>query len=160
MLESQTKATEEQAHFTGPFSAQFAVGLQGQDQVTLVSGHNQTWEIQAVGCAAFLAGVQNLLQQHPDPHRWTAPQGSSHVAVLLRELVDRIQGRFALPVQAEEICHCRMVKTEVVDHAIVAGAETVEQVRRWTSASSACGTCRPDIEKLLQYRRPTVAQGT
>ena len=80
---------------------------------------------------------------------WT---GTGHADLMVAEIFARLQNRFELPYKEDELCHCRKVPTARVDQAIVLGAHTPEKVRAWTSASSGCGTCRPDVEKLIEYR--------
>lgn len=64
----------------------------------------------------------------------------------------KARGDWDFPYKDIEICHCRMVPTEIVDQAIVAGANDPETVSRLTMASTSCGTCRPDVERILRYR--------
>ncbi len=80
------------------------------------------------------------------------PGGQTHSAILMRELILRAQGRWEFPYKDEELCHCRGVPAAVVDSAIIGGCHTVDQVKRATSASTSCGTCRWDIESILKYR--------
>jgi len=61
------------------------------------------------------------------------------------------RGEWNPPYTHEEICHCRAVPTREVEKAIIMGAHTPQKVSRWTSASTACGTCRPDVEKMISY---------
>lgn len=55
------------------------------------------------------------------------------------------------PYDDEELCHCRVVTTSKVMNSIWYGAETTEDVARVTSAGTACGTCRPNSQKLIDY---------
>jgi NAD(P)H-nitrite reductase large subunit len=78
--------------------------------------------------------------------------GFEHWDLLIQESLDRILGKFKIPVDDPETCHCRKIPTAKVDEAIVLGAHTPEKVTAWTSASSGCGTCRPEVQKLINYR--------
>lgn len=80
------------------------------------------------------------------------PQGSDVGTMLMREVILKAQGGWNYPYQEKELCHCRAVPTEIVDCAILTGAHDSETVSRLTSASTACGTCRPDVEALIAYR--------
>lgn len=80
------------------------------------------------------------------------PRGSGHAAMLMRELLLKARGEWNYPYGEEELCHCRSIPTAKVDQAIVGGCHTVSAVSRQTSAGTACGTCRPDIETILAYR--------
>lgn len=80
------------------------------------------------------------------------PVGNSIADILLRELLLKAQGLWKYPYQDRQLCHCRAVPTSVVDEAVICGAHTPEEVSRQTSASTACGTCRPDVEEIIKYR--------
>ncbi|MCB0386481.1 MAG: (2Fe-2S)-binding protein, partial [Bdellovibrionales bacterium] len=80
------------------------------------------------------------------------PEGSSTGAMLLREVILKAQGKWQYPYEHEELCHCRVVATSKVDAAILTGAHDPRDVSKQTSASTACGTCRPDVEAIIAYR--------
>ena len=80
------------------------------------------------------------------------PDGSAPSDLCLREVILKAQSKWLMPYTEEELCHCRAVPTAVVDQAICAGAHTTRQVSEQTSASTACGTCRPDVEAMIKYR--------
>ncbi len=80
------------------------------------------------------------------------PEGTSIEAICLREALLKLKGEWNYPYTEEELCHCRAVPTAVVDQAICTGAHTTRQVSERTSASTACGTCRPDVEAILKFR--------
>ena len=105
------------------------------------------------GCSKFQQAAKTLIAQITRDKSWPATwNGADHAAILLRELVLRATGRFLLPYQENELCHCRAVPTEVVDRAIISGCHSVEAVARSTSAGTSCGTCKPDTEKMIAYR--------
>ncbi|MGE3973280.1 MAG: bacterioferritin-associated ferredoxin [Bdellovibrionales bacterium] len=109
--------------------------------------------VRAMGCHMHLQKVQELRANVGKPlHEISAPIGSHHTDLLVREVLAKAQGQFALPYKEEELCHCRAIPTHVVDQSILSGCHTPEQVSRATSASTACGSCRHDVVKLLQYR--------
>jgi bacterioferritin-associated ferredoxin len=78
--------------------------------------------------------------------------GRDHISILLRELILKLQNRFQLPFEEAELCHCRVVPTDVVDRAIIGGCHTTSSVARATSAGTSCGTCKPDTDRLISYR--------
>jgi bacterioferritin-associated ferredoxin len=80
------------------------------------------------------------------------PDGDGHSAILLREAILKVQGRWFFPYGEEELCHCRAIPTAKVDAAIVGGCKNVKSVSRETSAGTSCGTCRTDIEAIIKYR--------
>jgi len=79
-------------------------------------------------------------------------QGNSAFELMLREVVEKAKGVWTPPFVESELCHCRMVPTEIVHSAIIGGAHSPTQVSALTNASTQCGTCRPDVQGLLKYR--------
>ena len=80
------------------------------------------------------------------------PTGDSPFEILLRELILKAKGEWSYPYNEDEVCHCRVVSRETIDAAIICGAHTPIKVSEWTSASTACGTCRPDVTAMIAYR--------
>lgn len=80
------------------------------------------------------------------------PKTKDLASLLIRELVLKAQDKWEYPYQDFQLCHCRAVPTASVDAAILTGAHTPKKVSRQTSASTACGTCRPDVESIIEYR--------
>jgi bacterioferritin-associated ferredoxin len=111
------------------------------------------WHLQARGCSDLLKLLKSCHRdQGADIAQWPLPVGLSHAEMLVRELILKAQNRWQYPYHHEELCHCRTVLTKRVDEAILMGAHRSEIVSRQTSASTACGTCRPDVEKIIEYR--------
>lgn len=79
-------------------------------------------------------------------------KGTTHSQMLLRELILKLKSQWNPPYKEEELCHCRQISTQKVDQSILRGCHSVSQISEKTSAGTSCGTCRPDIEKLLNYR--------
>lgn len=105
------------------------------------------------GCYEFLSTVQQMRKVHgADIKGWPAPEGSDHAQMLIRELVLKLQGQWDYPYCDAELCHCRGISTKVVDEAIISGAHTPAVVSRQTTASTNCGTCRPEVQKIIDYR--------
>lgn len=127
------------------------VDLPGRDRLEGFPGE-KGWTIRVIGCAELSDRVEALLARQRDPARWELPAGTSHVDLLLREFILRAQGNWSYPYPHLELCHCRSVPTETVDQAILAGAHDPARVSAQTSASTACGTCRFDVMKILNYR--------
>ena len=80
------------------------------------------------------------------------PKGTDIASMLIREVILKAQGKWNFPYKETELCHCRAVLTETVDGAVLIGAHDAKTVSQWTSASTACGTCRPDVESIISYR--------
>jgi assimilatory nitrate reductase catalytic subunit len=66
-------------------------------------------------------------------------------------LIGRPPGR-ALSTAAV-VCACRAVRADLIGAAIAAGAADVDAVAESTGAGSACGSCRPQISRMLTEAR-------
>jgi bacterioferritin-associated ferredoxin len=132
-------------------SAPIIVDFPGHDRIEarLESGR---WSLKVVGCREVEFEIQNRLKNEADLTKWSLPSGTGHGDLLIRELILRARGEWAYPYEHLELCHCRSVPTEIVDQAILSGAHEPKQVSTRTSASTACGTCRPDVQKIINYR--------
>jgi len=138
--------------------ASIALKIPGREQLDFsveidASGVIQKARLTGVGNQAFLADLKNYrknlkgkLQELP------LPNGNSPAELMITEAILKLRGEWTPPYLEEEICHCRNVPLAVVDAAIVAGAHTPAKVSAWTSASTQCGTCRPDVEAYLRFR--------
>lgn len=128
------------------------VSLEGRDRIEADLSQSPC-RVKAVACDELLRLLTELKAQHgPDPRQWPLPKGRDHGTLLVRELILKTQGQWQFPYEHQELCHCRAIPTHTVDQAIISGAHTPEAVSRMTSASTACGTCRPDVERILKYR--------
>jgi bacterioferritin-associated ferredoxin len=109
--------------------------------------------IRVIACQQLLSLLKENKKLHGDSlQAWPLPSQKDHASLFLKEVILRLQNKWQLPYPHAEICHCRAVNTSVVDQAILNGAHTPEKVSRLTSASTACGTCRSDVEKIIAYR--------
>ena len=109
--------------------------------------------VKMVGCAEFMEMMQKMKKNFgADIAKWPLPTAQDHGAILLREMILKLRGEWKFPYAEDEVCHCRTISTHAVDQAIIAGAHTPDIVTRQTSASTACGTCRPEVQKIIDYR--------
>jgi bacterioferritin-associated ferredoxin len=109
--------------------------------------------VSILGCAEFMDMMQKMRKAFgPDIAKWPVPQATDHSSLLLKEMILRLRGEWAYPYAEDEVCHCRNISTHAIDQAIIGGAHSPEVVTRQTSASSACGTCRPEVQKIIDYR--------
>ncbi len=134
------------------------VGIIGRDQLTLnyslEDGKISAFEVKALGCYEFLKKVETLKTLLNQPlDSLELPPGDKHEDMLVRELILKLKGQWVFPYTDEELCHCRVVPTSIVDQAVLSGAHGVESVSRKTSAGTGCGTCKKDIESVIRYRR-------
>lgn len=130
----------------------FSVGLDGRDHIE-VNMEGATPKVQFRGCTELMDLMQSMRKSFGiDLKQWPVPNGTTHSEILLRELILQLRGEWRYPYKEEEVCHCRSVACRTIDQAIIAGAHTTDIVSRQTSASTACGTCRPDVQKMIEYR--------
>ena len=128
------------------------VNIDGQDMIKVqtVGGRRH---VDFKGCHDFTQTMLSFKKKFgPDIHHWPLPNGNSHSEILIRELVLKLKGEWKFPFEEEELCHCRHVSAQAVDEAVINGAHTVELASQWTGCSTACGTCRPDVERIIQLR--------
>jgi bacterioferritin-associated ferredoxin len=141
--------------------SEFEVSLSSRDRLRLAldvdeNGTILSAQLTGSGCSellSLLGTVRPLLKGKLADLQ--LPEGRSHSAILMRELLLKAKEQWNFPYKEEELCHCRAVSTRKVDDAIISGCHTVEAVKRATSASTSCGTCRWDIESILKYRLGT-----
>lgn len=133
------------------------VELEGRDsiRVTLTdSGEIKSVEVRA--CLALTRSMDNLRSKYGnDIKTWPLPDRSSkneHWSLLISELILKVKNEWMNVYNHDEICHCRAVPTRVVEQSIIAGAHTVERISRETSACTGCGTCKAEVEKLINFR--------
>lgn len=131
----------------------FSVGLDGRDHIEVTVDENASPKVQFRGCTELMGLMQSMRKNFGvDLKLWPIPSGTSHSEILLRELILKLKGDWRYPYAHEEVCHCRNVACRTIDQAVIAGAHTTDIVSRQTSASTACGTCRPEVQKIIDYR--------
>lgn len=128
------------------------VELEGRDfiEVENEGGHSH---VRILGCTEFMDMMLRMRRNFGvDLAKWPLPEGHDHSSLLLKEMILKLRGQWVFPFGESEICHCRNITTHTVDQAVVAGAHSTDVVTRQTSASTACGTCRPEVQKIIDYR--------
>lgn len=141
--------------------AKIALKIPGREQLnfdveTDASGVIQSSKLTGVGDHQFLVHLAEYRKKLKGNIKdLPLPAGHSTAELMISEAVLKARGEWKPTFTDEEICHCRGVPLAVVDAAIVCGAHTSEKVSAWTSASTACGTCRPDVESHLRFRLRT-----
>ena len=112
----------------------------------------QSSQIKAVGPLKFLQLVEEWRSKLSGPlAKVPLPEPNGAGAMILREVLMRAKGEWQAPYDQEQLCHCRSVPTAKVEEAILTGALTTGKVSRLTSASTACGTCMPDVQAMIDY---------
>lgn len=134
------------------------IAVSGREQMSLEieldpNGQIQSARLQGIGGPDFLRRLAAFRLQLTGPlAQVQMPNGRDVASLMFCELILRARGEFHYPYADSELCHCRAVPTKKVDDAILTGAHTPLKVSRLTSASTACGTCRPDVESILKFR--------
>lgn len=129
------------------------VELEGRDYIEVESEEGRPKKVSLLGCSEFMEMMQRMRRSFGiDITKWPLPEGQDHSSILLREMILKLRGEWVFPYPHTELCHCRSVSAHAVDQAVIAGAHTTEVVTRQTSAGTACGTCRPETQKIIDYR--------
>lgn len=109
--------------------------------------------VSLLGCSHFMKLIKDMRSQFGnDISKWPIPNENDHSSLLLKEMILKLNGKWKFPYEHEELCHCRSISAHTVDQAVIAGAHTPEVVTRQTSVSSACGTCKWAVEKIIDFR--------
>ena len=129
-------------------TTKITVELEGRDLIE-VDGN----KVRFRGCSELMLLMKQMKKEHgPQIRQWPAPEGATHSQLLLKEMILKLANKWSYPFKEAEVCHCRNVSCRTVDQAIIAGAHTTGVVSRQTSASTACGICRPDVQNMIDYR--------
>ncbi len=107
--------------------------------------------IHVVGPKSLLLKVRNFtIKFGKNPLTWPKIEGQKDQdEILIGEFIDQLNSRPFI-YNHEELCHCRMIKTETVKNAIKAGCHSVSDVSRTTLAGTGCGSCRKDIDEAIK----------
>lgn len=49
------------------------------------------------------------------------------------------------------VCNCMNITNGMIKDAVAAGAKTLEDVQEQTGASTVCGACLDDVERLVDF---------
>lgn len=128
--------------------------LKNRDEVYISKKANGRYSFKAVGCTLFLRQLTLFfdLINKEGLESIEEPQGNGHIDILIREILAKLKGEWNFPCLEEELCHCRKISTSDVDQAIVSGIHKLKGIGEECSAGITCGSCQPDIEKLLSFR--------
>lgn len=129
------------------------IQIPGQDKIQVEMKEGKQY-LHFQGCHDFTSLMISFKKNFGvNVSQWPLPKGQSHSEMIMRELILKLQGKWQYPYAEEELCHCRHVSRETVDVAILNGAHSTDLASQWTGCSTACGTCKPSVEKMIQYRR-------
>ena len=60
------------------------------------------------------------------------------------------------------VCHCLDISNGIIKEAVDGGAKTLEEVQEQTGATTVCGACLEDVQRLVDFfvgeqeRQPTL----
>jgi bacterioferritin-associated ferredoxin len=133
----------------------FEVSLHGGDRIAVTVESDgsviKSTSWQMIGSLELIQAAQKLKGSiKGDVLAIPVPQGTEPAQLLLKKLILKIKGQWLDEEGDPELCHCRKIPQAHVERAIVLGAHSVEKVRLRTSANTGCGTCLPDVEKILE----------
>lgn len=49
------------------------------------------------------------------------------------------------------VCHCMSITNGMIKDAVDAGAKTLEDVQEQTGATTVCGACLEDVQRLVDF---------
>ena len=49
------------------------------------------------------------------------------------------------------VCYCLNITNGMIKDAVYAGASTLEEAQEATGATTACGACTDDVQRLVDY---------
>ena len=132
----------------------FIVEIQGCDRIQIQCAENgDILHLKTSACDKTTQLLSRYLEKFGrNLKTWTLPTEKDHSSLLIAELILRAQQKWESPYTDSEICHCRKVTTQKVEDAIRLGAHTSSDVSRLTNASTSCGSCKFDVEKLINFR--------
>lgn len=127
------------------------VEIKGRDCLKVTS--LDPFKIEVIACHHLMQTLNDSRRSHGENIKnWPLPAGTDHSNLLIKELILKLNNKWKHVYTDDEVCHCRTISLETIELAIFHGATTAERVTQMTTASSACGTCRPDVEKILKFR--------
>jgi assimilatory nitrate reductase catalytic subunit len=65
-------------------------------------------------------------------------------------LAPRVPANLGAWQRSRGICACKGVDERTIQQVIINGASTLDAVMRACGAGSECGSCKPEIQQLLQ----------
>jgi bacterioferritin-associated ferredoxin len=130
----------------------FEIDLQGRDKAEITL-EGDAIKVKSIGCLSFLESMDRLRKLSFEQIKIQPLRVSQdHASLLYNEAILKLRGEWIYPYRETELCHCRRIATSVVDKAIVSGYHSDKSVTAATGAGGSCGTCKPDIDKILNYR--------
>jgi bacterioferritin-associated ferredoxin len=129
------------------------IELTGRDRIELsLTPEGFIKSLNVMGCAEMQSRLKDYVKQYGlSINSWGLPLEQDHISLMIKILILKAQGKWNPPVLEEEVCHCRNIKTKIVEMSIVAGAHDTESISRQTTAMTGCGTCKKDVESVLSY---------
>lgn len=122
------------------------VSIPFQSQIAFDQGR-----IETIGSWNLMQKISEFKKsQGNEPQTWPLiASPASADEILINEFIRKCKGEVFI-YNHDELCHCRMVPTEKVKNAVKLGCHTIPEVSRTTLAGTGCGSCRKDIESVIE----------
>lgn len=107
-------------------------------------------ELKIIGSVLLLEKIEKCIQVYGQNLKlWPIINPiNSNEDILINELLQKIKSEEFI-YNHDEICHCRMVKTDVVRNAIKSGCCSIADISRTTMAGTGCGACKKELKLVL-----------
>lgn len=114
------------------------------------SQSNSELKLKIIGSVLLIEKMEHYLQNYgKNLMLWpTIKPISCNEDILINELLQKIKSEEFI-YNHDEICHCRMVKTDVVRNAIKSGCRSISDLSRSTMAGTGCGACKKELKLVL-----------
>ncbi len=125
--------------------------ITNHSEITIEKSENGQSNIHCEGSYDLVKKINSYRKQYGDnPIAWPeTAQVKDSSDILINEIIQKLKDSYKLTYQHEELCHCRLVPTEVVVQSIKQGCRSVKEVSRVCKAGTGCGSCIPNIEETL-----------
>lgn len=121
-----------------------------QCEISLSLSEDGSTEAHCFGSYHLLKKIKQYRKDYGDhPKEWPEVVVKDNEDILINEIVQKSKNNYALSYQHDELCHCRMVPTEIVLQSIKQGCRSVREISRVSKAGTGCGSCIPHIQQML-----------
>lgn len=106
-------------------------------------------QLKVIGSLSLLNCFRSkLATEGEDVKKWTKfVNPISNEEVLLNHFIEKLTSKQT--EEHDEVCHCRLVSRITIVDSILQGCRTPEEISKSTLAGTGCGSCKKDLEKIL-----------
>lgn len=95
--------------------------------------------------------LEQVQKYGKNPMRWVTIKEAKPYSIFLNIFILKTQNKYDPPYKHEELCHCRLVPAIKVIESICQGNFEVAEISRTTLAGTGCGSCKKDIDDMINY---------